>query len=48
MPCTAHIPVPRSQIGSPTEIGGPSVTSAPTTAYTPYSTFSRSLATYGT
>src|ERR1700752_4421758 len=24
MPWTAHIPVPRSQIGSPTEIGGPS------------------------
>src|SRR6266478_4361553 len=24
MPCTAHMPVPRSQIGSPTEVGGPS------------------------
>ena len=24
MPCTAHIPVPRSQIGRPTEVGGPS------------------------
>src|SRR5215472_18741021 len=24
MPCTAHMPVPRSQIGRPTEVGGPS------------------------
>jgi hypothetical protein len=24
MPCTAHIPVPRSQIGNPTEVVGPS------------------------
>src|SRR5262249_36319602 len=24
MPCIAHMPVPRSQIGRPTEVGGPS------------------------
>jgi len=24
VPCTAHMPVPRSQIGRPTEVGGPS------------------------
>src|SRR6516164_4968425 len=37
-PGTAHIPVPRSQIGRPTEVGGPSgspVTSPLTTAYAP-------------